>query len=147
MTPQSFNRAALTAARGGLRCTAVSRRSLIFVNGVVRLGWGLGALLEPSAMATARFVPDTETRPDARLFVRGFGAHQVGAAVLALGALSRPRLERPAMVLAVALDVVDMVSAVVEARARGRLDADTAGGFVFSATGAASAAAALRAPR
>jgi hypothetical protein len=67
--------------------------------------------------------------------------------VLALGALSRPRLERPAMVLAVALDVVDMVSAVVEARARGRLDADTAGGFVFSATGAASAAAALRAPR
>src|SRR6267154_5064026 len=79
----------------------------MFVNGVVRLGWGLGALLNPSAMATASLVPDTETRPDARLFVRGFGAHQVGAAVLALGALSRPRLERPALVLAVALDVVD----------------------------------------
>ena len=80
----------------------MSRRDLVLLNGLIRLGWGLGALLEPSAMATVRFVPETGTRPDARLFVRGFGAHQVGAAALALGALRRPQLERPAMLLAVA---------------------------------------------
>ena len=125
----------------------MSRRDLMLLNGLIRLGWGLGVLLDPSAMAAVRFVPETGTRPDARLFVRGFGAHQVGAAALALGALRRPQLERPAMMLAAALDAVDMLSAVVEARARGRLDPDTTGGFVFSASGAASAAAALRAGR
>jgi len=125
----------------------MSRRDLVALNGLVRLGYGLGALLAPSTMASLRFVPDTERRPDARLFVRGFGAHQIGAAALALGALRRPRLERPAMMLAVALDAVDMLSAVVEARARGRLDPDTAGGFAFSASGAATAAAALRSGR
>ena len=95
-------------------------------------------------MAAARLVPDTADRPEATLFVRGFAAHQVGAAVLALAAARRPRLQRPAMRLAVSLDVLDMLSAVVEARARGRMDPDTVGGFAFSAAGAASAAAALR---
>jgi hypothetical protein len=123
----------------------MSRRDLVLLNGLVRMGWGLGALLAPSAMAAARFVPDTDAHPDARLFVRGFGAHQVGAAALALGALRRPRLERPAMMLALALDAVDMLSAAVEGRARGGLDPDTVGGFLFSASGAATAAAALRA--
>ena len=56
----------------------MSRRDLVALNGLVRLGYGLGALFAPSAMAAARFVPDTEARPDARLFVRAFGAHNVG---------------------------------------------------------------------
>jgi hypothetical protein len=36
-----------------------------------------------------------------------------------------------------------MLSAAVEAAERGQLDADTVGGFLFSATGAATASAAL----
>jgi hypothetical protein len=115
----------------------------MLVNSVFRLTYGVGALLVPSAMAQARLVPDTEDRPDARLFVRGFGAHQIGVAALGLRSLSRPRLARPAIALAVAIDALDVVTAAVEARARGRVDADAAGGLVFSAAGVATALAAL----
>ena len=122
----------------------MSRRSLLLVNSLFRLGYGVGALVAPSAMASARMVPDTEDRPDARLFVRCFGAHQLAAGAMALGSLRWRRLERPAMALAVVIDAVDMVSAAVEARARGRMDADVAGGLALSAVGAATASAALR---
>jgi hypothetical protein len=119
----------------------------MLVNSGFRLSYGVGSLLAPSAMAAARFVPDTEQRPDARLFVRGFGAHQVAVAALGLGSRRWPRLERPAIVAAVVIDVVDMVSAAVEARARGQIGPDVAGGFVFSAAGLATAAGALGARR
>ena len=122
----------------------MSRRGLILVNCLFRLGYGVGAVLTPSAMASARMAPDLEERPDARLFVRGFGAHQVAVAALGLASLRRPRLERPALGLAIAIDAVDMVSAAAEARARGRLEADLAGGLALSAAGAATASAALR---
>jgi hypothetical protein len=122
----------------------MSRRSLMLVNVVFRLGYGIGALLSPSTMATARMVPDTEDRPDARLFVRGFAAHQVAVGALGLASRRWRRLQRPAMALAVAIDAVDMVSAAIEARARGRMDADVAGGLALSAVGAATASAALR---
>jgi hypothetical protein len=122
----------------------MSRRSLMLVNSLFRLGYGVGALVAPSAMSAARMVPDTEARPDLRLFVRGFGAHQLAAAALALGSMRWQRLERPAIALAVAIDAVDMVSAAVEAGARGRMDADVAGGLALSAVGAATATAALR---
>jgi hypothetical protein len=114
----------------------------MLVNSVFRLTYGIGALLVPSAMAEARLVPDTGDRPDARLFVRGFGAHQIAVAALGLGSLSRPQLARPAIALAVAIDAVDMLSAAVEARARGRMDTDALGGLVFSAAGVATALAA-----
>ena len=122
----------------------MSRRSLMLVNSLFRLGYGVGALVAPSTMSAARMVPDTEARPDLRLFVRGFGAHQLAAAALALGSMHWQRLERPAIVLAVVIDAVDMVSAAVEAGARGRMDADVAGGLALSAVGAATATAALR---
>jgi hypothetical protein len=118
----------------------------MLANALFRLGYGVGALVAPSAMAAARMVPDTEDRPEARLFVRGFGAHQVAVAAAGLWSRRRPRLERAAILLAVAIDVVDMASAAAEARARGRMDADVAGGFVLSAAGVATAAAASRAP-
>jgi hypothetical protein len=122
----------------------MTRRRLLLVNSLFRLGYGVGALVAPSAMASARMVPDTEDRPDARLFVRGFGAHQLAAGAMALGSLRWRRLERPAMTLAVVIDAVDMVSAAVEARARGRMDVDVAGGLALSAVGAATASAVLR---
>jgi hypothetical protein len=86
----------------------MSRRSLLLVNSLFRLGYGVGALVAPSAMAAARMAPDTEDRPDARLFVRGFGAHQLAAGAMALGSLRWRRLERPAMMLALAIDALDM---------------------------------------
>ncbi len=119
----------------------------MLLNSVVRLAYGACALMAPSAMAAARLAPDTDEHPEARLFVRGFAAHQVAVAAMGLGSTRWPRLERPAIVLAGVTDAVDMLSAAVEARVRERLDADVVGGFAFSAAGLATASAALRAPR
>jgi hypothetical protein len=92
-----------------------------------------------------RLVPDTEDQPEARLFVRGFAAHQVGVAALGLASIRRKQLQQTAMALAVAIDALDVLSAVAESLTRGRADADTIGGVLFSAAGAATAAAALAA--
>ena len=117
----------------------------MLANSLFRLGYGVGALFAPSAMVGARMVPDTDDRPEARLFVRGFGGHQVAVAAVGLAGGRWRRLERPGIALAVAIDAVDMLSAAAEARARGRMDGDLVGGFALSAAGAATAAAALRA--
>jgi hypothetical protein len=61
----------------------MSARSLMLVNVLFRVGDGAGGLLAPSAMARTQMVPDTDDRPDARLFVRGFSGHQVATALAA----------------------------------------------------------------
>ena len=119
------------------------RRSLVLANSLIRLAYGVGAVISPAAMTRAGLAPDVEKRPEARLFVRGFGAHQVGVAALGVASIWLPALERPAMKLALAIDVLDMVSALAEAAEREEAGADVTGGLVFSAAGAASAGAAL----
>lgn len=118
----------------------------MLMNAAFRLAYGIGGLLSPAAMGRLRLAADTPERPDARLFVRGFSAHQIGVALLALGSLRRPRLGRAAALAAVAIDVADMLSAVAEAGKRRELGGDLAGGLVFSAAGVATASAALHAP-
>jgi hypothetical protein len=124
----------------------MSRRSLILANVLFRIGYGVGGLIVPSAMAKFGLTPDTEERPDARLFVRGFSAHQIGVAALGLASIRRRELERPAMLAAAAIDVADMITAAVEGIDRRSVDADLAGGLVFSGAGVATALAAIRAP-
>jgi hypothetical protein len=118
---------------------------LIAANAVIRLGYGLAVLIAPSRpiLAKVPLAPDTETFPEARLFVRGFAAHQIAVGAIGLASLTRPGLRRPAILLAAMIDVADITSAVIEARARGRLDPDLTGGIAFSATGLASALLAL----
>jgi hypothetical protein len=115
----------------------------MLVNIVFRLSYGVGGLLSPSAMARLRAAPDTSQQPEARLFVRGFSAHQIAVAALGLAGLRWRRLERPAAVAAATIDAADMLSAALEAAGRGRWDADLTGGALFSAAGAASALAAF----
>ena len=119
--------------------------TLIAATAVIRLGYGLAALTSPSkpVLGTIPLAPDTEEFPEARLFVRGFAAHQIAVAVVGLASLSRANLRRPAMLLAAAIDAADISSAVIEARTRGRLDPDLTGGIAFSAAGFASALVAL----
>ena len=119
----------------------------MLLNSVFRASYGIGALFAPARMTVARLAPDTAEHPEARLFIRGFGAHQVAVAALGLASRRRPALERPAALAAVTIDLSDMISAVVEARKRGQLDRDLTGGLVFSAAGVVTAAAALRARR
>ena len=124
----------------------MSRHSLILANALFRIGYGVGGVVAPSAMARFGLTPDAEERPDARLFVRGFSAHQIGVAAMGLASVRRHQLERPAMLAAIAIDVADMISALVEAADRGSVDADLAGGLVFSGAGVATGLAALSLP-
>jgi hypothetical protein len=125
---------------------AAGTRALLLGNAVIRMAYGVGGLLSPTAMERMQLAPDTPERPEARLFVRAFGAHQIGVAALGLASLRWRQLERPAAAAAVAIDLTDIFSALVEAVKRGRLESDLAGGLVFSGAGAASAAVALRKP-
>lgn len=124
----------------------VSKRSLMLLNSTFRVGYGVGALLAPAQMAKLALAADTAEEPAARLFVRGFGAHQITVAALGLASRRWRALERPATLAAIAIDVADMLSAVAEARERGQMDPDLTGGLVFSAAGVATAAGALCAP-
>lgn len=118
-------------------------------NAVIRLGYGIAALIAPSKplLGKVPLAPDTEGFPEARLFVRGFAAHQIAVAAVGLGSVSRPGLRRPAMLLVATIDAADITSAVIDGRARGRLDSDLTGGIAFSAAGLASALIALRSAR
>lgn len=113
-------------------------------NVAIRLGYGVGGIVAPAALARYRFAPSVDDRPDARLFVRGFAVHQVAVAALGLASWRRPGLRRAAAVVALAIDTADIVSAVAEALDRRRLDSELVGGVIFSAAGVLSAAAVLR---
>ena len=119
---------------------------IIGANVVIRLAYGAAALANPSRSRAWKIslAPDTEQFPEARLFVRGFAAHQVAVALVGLASLARRDLRRPAMTLAAATDFADIVSAAIEARSRARLDADLSGGIVFSGAGLASALLGMR---
>jgi hypothetical protein len=116
-------------------------------NALIRVTYGVAALASPSRPLIGKvpLAPDTEALPEARLFVRGFAAHQVAVGLLGLVSLGREELRRPAMALAAATDFADIASALVEARDRSHLAPDLTGGIAFSAAGLASAIAGMRA--
>jgi hypothetical protein len=118
--------------------------SLAAANAAIRLGYGVAALVAPSKpfLGKVPLAPDTDEFPEARLFIRGFAAHQVGVALVGLASLGDRDRRRAAMVVAAATDLADIVSAAIEARARGSVDADLRDGIVFSSAGLASALAA-----
>jgi hypothetical protein len=119
---------------------------IIGANALIRLAYGVAALAAPSRrlFGTVPLAPETDQFPEARLFVRGFAAHQLAVGLVGLASLARRDLRRPAMALAAATDLADIASATVEARSRSRLDSDLCGGIAFSAAGLASALVGLR---
>src|SRR5258707_9073296 len=121
----------------------MSKRNLLLLNAGFRMTYSIGGLLSPAAMGKLQLAADTPERPDARLFVRGFSAHQIGVATLGLASLRWRRLARPAALAAVAIDLADMLSAAGEAGKRGGLQSDLAGGLGFSAAGIAAAASSI----
>jgi hypothetical protein len=124
----------------------VNPRSLALVGSLVRGAWGFGAFAAPAAMKRAQLTGGEGLNlPDARLYVRGFGAHQALIAGFTLAALRSDELLKPALVLSVLLDALDMASAAVEVPARGGIDPTLVGGIAFSGAGALTFLAALRA--
>ena len=82
----------------------MSGRTLMLANVLLRLAYGAGALFSPAKMAVARLAANTDAQPQARLFVRGFGAHQIAVALLGLAGRRWRRIERPAAVAATTID-------------------------------------------
>jgi len=80
----------------------------MLVNSLFRVSYGVGALFVPSKMSELKLAADTAEHPEARLFVRGFGAHQIAVAAVGLASLRWRRLEQPAAVAAIAIDAFDM---------------------------------------
>jgi hypothetical protein len=114
-------------------------------NAAIRLGYGAAVLARPSEpIGGIALSPNTEQFREARLFVRGFAAHQLAVGTLGLVSLARPRHRRLAMALAAATDLADIVSAIVEASGRENDGPDVVGGTLFSAAGLGSALLALR---
>ena len=83
----------------------VPKRSLMLLNSTFRVSYGVGALLAPAQMAKLQLAADTTEQPAARLFVRGFGAHQIAVAALGLASRRWRALERPAALAAITIDV------------------------------------------
>jgi hypothetical protein len=122
----------------------VGARALAGIGSALRAAYGLGAFAAPGAMGRARLTGRDLDAPDARLFVRGFGAHQLLiAGFTAFAALRDEELLRPALVLSLLLDAVDVASAAAEVPSRGRIDLTLAGGFAISGGGMALFALAL----
>jgi hypothetical protein len=120
------------------------RVSLAAANAAIRLGYGIAALMAPSKPLFGKvpLAPDTEDFPEARLFIRGFASHQIGVALVGLASVGDRNRRRAAMLLAAATDLADILSAAIEAQARGAVDADLRDGIVFSSAGLVSALAA-----
>jgi hypothetical protein len=104
---------------------------LIAANAVIRLGYGITALLAPSKPILGRIplAPDTEEFPEARLFVRGFAAHQIAVAVVGLASLPKASLRRPAMLWQ--RQSTPTSAPPLSTPVRGRLDLDLTGGIAF----------------
>jgi hypothetical protein len=120
------------------------RVSLAAANAAIRLGYGIAALMAPSKPLFGKvpLAPDTEDFPEARLFIRGFASHQIGVGLVGLASVGDRNRRRAAMLLAAATDLADILSAAIEAQARGAVDADLRDGIVFSSAGLVSALAA-----
>jgi hypothetical protein len=97
--------------------------------------------LWPSSTAdkAVSLAPNTDELPEARLFVRSFSAHQIGVALVGLVSVGRREGQPTAIALAAAIDAIDVATALLEARARDRWDADPIGGILFSGAGLATA--------
>lgn len=119
-------------------------RTLLVAGSSIRLLYGVGALLAPAWMVSKEFAPDTHGQPDPRLTLRAFGGHQLITGCLTLIASKSRRSARIAATLSLLIDTFDVISAMLEVRARGQADASTVGGIAFSGAGMGTFALALR---
>lgn len=118
-------------------------RMLLLAGSTARIVYGVGALLAPARMVSAEYAPDTHDLADPRLLLRAFGGHQLVTGCLTLTATRSRRLVRPAATLSLLIDTLDVVSAILEQRARGRRDQTITGGYAISGAGMIAFAAAL----
>jgi uncharacterized protein YjeT (DUF2065 family) len=118
-------------------------RALLVIGSLVRVSYGIGALLAPQRMVSAQLAPDTHDLAEPRLVLRAFGGHQLVAGSLTLCTIRLPRLAPAAATLSLAIDALDVASTLLEIGARGRCERQTVGGIALSGSGVLTFAAAL----
>jgi hypothetical protein len=133
------------ARRTGREKLSAPAQLLLVGGSLVRIAYGVGALLAPAEMVAAQFAPDTHGLPEPRLLLRAFGGHQLVTGGLTLAATRSPQLARRAAALSLLIDAFDVTSALLELRARGHSDRQLIGGVALSGSGIVTFAAALRA--
>jgi hypothetical protein len=114
--------------RGGVR-------ALIVLGTAVRLAYGTAALLAPGRMVSLQFAPSTHERPEPRLLLRAFGGHQIVTGIFTLASLRSRGPARAATTVSLAIDTLDVTSAILEIAARGESDRATVAGIALSGTG------------
>ncbi|HEV2812818.1 MAG TPA: hypothetical protein VGW10_06145 [Solirubrobacteraceae bacterium] len=120
-------------------------RVLAAAGGVVKTGYGAGALFAPDAMSRALLAPDVRGEPAARMSLRGFGGYLLVVGAATLRSAARGRGLRPILALNLLGEATDTAAGLLEWRARARADEMVLGSLGLSALGAATWIAALRA--
>jgi hypothetical protein len=111
---------------------------LPFVVGtVVRLAYGVGAVLVPEAMAEHRLAPRLDGAADARMNLRGFGGALSAIALYSLAAARTPHRARSVLWLNALTDAFDAGVTLLERRDRGTVDRVVAGGLAINVAGMA----------
>jgi hypothetical protein len=118
-------------------------RALLIGGSAIRIAYGAGSLLDPQRMVSKRLAPDTHDLADPRLLLRAFGGHQIVTGALTLAATRSVALARLAAALSILIDTLDVLSALLELRARGGGDETIAGGIAISGSGIIAFASAL----
>jgi len=118
-------------------------RLALVVGGLVRVAYGLHALLAPEAMGRRRLAPRTHGKADPRLSLRGFGGQLVVLGAFTLLAARSAALACPVTWLNAGIDTIDLTAGALEARDRGGVDRIVGGSLALNGVGLAWWLAAL----
>lgn len=102
--------------------------------GVVRLAYGLAALLSPRFVA-GRYAAAEQ---DSVMNLRGFGGQHIAVAIFTLLSARSREMARSALLLNAGIEVFDMVAGGLEVRERGSRDPIAIGGVVLPLVGLAT---------
>jgi hypothetical protein len=102
-------------------------RAPFVIGSIVRLAYGVGAMLAPEWMA-GRLAPTLQKHADPRMNLRGFGGAQTGIALYTLVTATTRQRAKTLLGLNVLVDALDAGVTLLERRDRGVLDRMVAGG-------------------
>jgi hypothetical protein len=123
--------------------TPTFSRAVLSVIGVVRVAYGVHALLAPEAMGRRQLAPLCHGKADPRLSLRGFGGQLLVVGASTLAAAHTACLARPVVALNLGIDAADLAAGALEWHARGQVDRTVAGSLAINLLGAAATTAAL----
>jgi hypothetical protein len=114
------------------------------LGGLIRMSYGLGALLAPDRMSASRIAPDVRDHPDGRMDFRGFGGLHTNIASATLCSAATDRYVAPMLVLNLGCEIADTAAGLLEWRDRGGPDRLVVGSLVLSTVGVGLWTSALR---